>query len=60
MFQYFGDALHRHALAERHRGESVPCQVEGEVLLDAANIRNLLEIRIGLLIGQDGEELAPL
>lgn len=34
------------------------CQVEGQVLFDSANIRNLFEIRIGLLIAQNREEFA--
>ena len=35
----------------------MPCHVEGQVLLDTANIGNFLQITVQLLISQHGEEL---
>ena len=34
------------------------CHVEGKVLLDTAKVGYLLEIRVGLLIAQNGKKLA--
>ena len=36
----------------------MPCHVKGQVLLDATKVGYLLEIRVCLLITQNGKELA--
>lgn len=56
--EHLTHAFHRYALAERHRRKGVSGKVEGKVLLDIAKVGYLLEIRVGLLIAQNGKEFA--
>ena len=46
MPQHLGDALHWYAFAERHRRKGVSGQMEGESLLYATHVCNLLEVGI--------------
>ena len=57
MPQHLGYALHRYALAERHRRKGMTSQMEGESLLYATYVGDLLEVGIHLLVGEDGEKL---
>ena len=42
-------------LAKWHRRKGVPCKMEGKVFLVAAMVGYLLEVRVGLLIVQNGK-----
>lgn len=58
MSEYLAHRFDGYTLAECHRRcEGVPRQMEREVLLDAADVGNLLQITVEFLIGDDRQKL---
>lgn len=59
MTQNLGDDVDRHSVFNRQRGERMARQVRGQMLVDLANIRYLLQVGVHLRIRRDGQQFAP-
>ena len=59
MPQHLADRLDGNTFSERHRrGEGMPGEVKGYVLIDTTDVRNLFQVAVHLLIGNDGQKLS--
>ena len=59
MTQNLGDNVNRHPVFNRQRGKRMARQVRGQMLLNLANIRYLLQVGVHLRIRRDRQQLAP-
>ena len=59
MAQNLGDDVDRHPVFNRQGGKRMARQVRGQMLVNLANIRYLLQVGIHLRIRRDGQQFAP-
>ena len=60
MTKHTRDGLNRHTLAQRQRCECVARHVKGQIPVDTASRSYLFQVRIGLLVGINGEYMTFL
>lgn len=57
MPKHFTHRFDRNAIGEGDgRCKGMPCQMEGDIFLDAANLSNFFQVGIHLLIGYHGKD----
>lgn len=54
--EHLGDALDRDAVGQRVGGEEVPCQVGRQLLADTADVGQLLQVDVHLLVARHGQQ----
>lgn len=52
--EHLGDALDRDAVGQRVGGEKVPCAMGRQLLADAADVGQLLQVGVHLLVARHG------
>lgn len=53
-----GDYINRHPVFDCQRGERMSCKMDCQIFVDQANIGNLLQVGVHLLIARNGQQLS--
>ena len=54
--EHLGDALDRDAVGQRVGGEEVPCAMGRQLFADAADVGQLLQVGVHLLVARHGQQ----